>query len=38
MSRFVIPAGVFAAIVATAITLLAVCVPMSSVWFAAVGG
>jgi hypothetical protein len=37
MSRSVIPAGVVAALLATAITLLLVCVPMSSVWFGAAG-
>ena len=33
MSRSVVPAGVVAALIATAVTLLLVCVPMSSVWF-----
>ena len=37
MSRSVVPAGVLAALIATAVTLLLVCVPMSSVWFAAAG-
>jgi hypothetical protein len=37
MSRSVVPAGVIAALIATAITLVLVCVPMSSVWFAAAG-
>ena len=37
MSRPVIPAGVVAALFATAATLLLVCVPMSSVWFGAGG-
>jgi len=37
MSRSIIPAGVIAALIATAITLALVCVPMSSVWFAAAG-
>ncbi len=38
MSRSVVSAGVIAAIIATAATLLLVCVPMSSVWFAAATG
>lgn len=33
MSRSVVPAGVIAALLATAITLVLVCVPMSTVWF-----
>lgn len=33
MSRSVVPAGVVAALIATAVTLLLVCIPMSSVWF-----
>ena len=33
MSRPLGPAGVVAAILAATITLLAVCVPMSTVWF-----
>jgi hypothetical protein len=37
MSRFTVPAGIVAAILATTVTLLAVCVPMSSVWFTAAG-
>ena len=37
MSRSIVPAGAIAAILATAATLLAVCVPMSAVWFAATG-
>ena len=37
MSRSVVSAGVVAALLATAITLVLVCVPMSSVWFAAAG-
>jgi len=36
MSRSIVPAGV-AALIATAITLMLVCVPMSSVWFAVAG-
>lgn len=36
MSRPVVSAGV-AALLATAITLVLVCVPMSTVWFAAAG-
>ena len=37
MSRSFVPAGVIAALIATAITLVLVCVPMSSVWFAVAG-
>jgi len=37
MSRSVVSAGVVAALLATAIILVLVCVPMSSVWFAAPG-
>jgi hypothetical protein len=36
MSRSVVSAGL-AALIAAAITLVLVCVPMSSVWFAATG-
>lgn len=37
MSRSIVPAGVFAALIATAVTLLLVCVPMSRLWFGAAG-
>ena len=37
MSRSVVSAGVVAALLAAAITLVLVCVPMSSVWFAVAG-
>lgn len=37
MSRSVVSAGVVAALIAAALTLVLVCVPMSSVWFAAAG-
>jgi hypothetical protein len=35
MSRSIVPAGIVAALFATAVTLVLVCVPMSSAWFAA---
>lgn len=35
MSRPLVPAGIVAALFATALTLALVCVPMSIVWFAA---
>jgi len=35
MSRSIVPAGIFAALFATAVTLVLVCVPMSMVWFGA---
>ena len=34
MSRPVVPASIVAAIIAAALTLALVCVPMSTVWFA----
>ena len=37
MSRSVVSAGVVAALLAAAITLVLVCVPMSAVWFATAG-
>jgi hypothetical protein len=37
MSRSFVPAGIVAALIAAAITLVLVCVPMSSVWFGTAG-